>query len=162
MGRIRVAKRRRREAKTDYKLRLTLLKSNKPRIVVRTSNKYITVQAVESVAGQDAVKINMTSQNLVKEGLDKKFSGSLKSIPASYLTGLAFAKKCDAKTEYIIDLGMTRTLSGNRVFAVVKGLVDGGVNINVGEDVFPSEDRINGEHLSEDAKKAFKTLKEKL
>jgi len=69
----------------------------------------------------------------------------LKSVPAGYLTGLLFAKKL-AKGKHIVDLGMARTIGGSRVFAVVKGLVDGGVDINVDEKVFPAEDRLMGEH----------------
>lgn len=159
---LRTQKRRRKERKTDYKLRLTLLKSNKPRIVIRKTNKYFTLQVVESNQAQDKVTLGYSSKNLLKEGLDKSCAGSLKSIPAGYLTGLIFAKKLDKKTNYIIDLGMVRTISGNRIFAVVKGLVDGGANINTNDSVFPSEERINGEHLDAKVKEAFNKLKTKV
>ncbi len=160
--RLRTQKRRRRECKTDYKLRLNLLKSGVPRIVVRRTNKYYTAQIVESSEGQDKVIAGVTSQDLLKQGWDKKFEGSLKSIPAGYLTGLLLAKKVDAKQKYIVDLGMVRTQSGNRAFAVLKGLVDGGLNIPVNEKVFPSDERIAGEHLKDDVKKVISKVKEKL
>jgi len=162
MARIRIPKRRRRERKTDYKLRLNLLKSGNPRIVIRKTNKHFTVQAVESNEAQDKITLGLTSQVLLKEGLDKKYSGSLKSIPAGYLTGLLFAKKLGTKQEYIIDFGMTRTIPGNRTYSVLKGLIDGGAKIKTGETVFPTEERINGEHLKDDVKSAFNKLKEKL
>jgi len=82
--------------------------------------------------------------------------GSLKSIPAGYLTGLLFAKKLLGKfgsrrsevgRKYIVDLGMARAKKGGRVFAVVKGLVDGGLDIPVDERVFPSDKRLMGEHM---------------
>jgi len=159
---LRTQKRRRRENKTDYRLRLSLLKSEMPRIVVRRTNKYFIVQAVESKEAQDKVTHTVTSKDLLKEGLDKKFSGSLKSIPAAYLTGLLFAKKIGDKKEYILDLGMTRTLSGSRVYAVVKGLIDGGLNVRANEKIFPNDQRIAGEHLKDEVKSALYKLNEKL
>ena len=162
MARIRIPRRRRREGKTDYKLRLNLLKSGIPRIVIRKTNKYFLVQAIESNEAQDKVTAGLRSYALLKEGLDKKYSGSLKSIPAGYLTGLLFAKKLKNKQEYIADLGMTRTIPGNRIYSVLKGLIDGGAKIKAGETVFPSEERLNGEHLKEDTKATFNKLKEKI
>ena len=144
-------KRRRKENKTDYKLRTGLLKSGLARIVVRRTNKYFIVQAVESNESQDKVIATVTSKDLLKNGWDAKKGGSLKSIPAAYLTGLLLAKKV-GKGKFIVDLGMARTESGSRVFAVVKGLIDGGLDISADESVFPSEDRLNGEHLKDDVK----------
>lgn len=138
-------KRRRRENKTDYKARRLMLTSEIPRIVVRRTNKYFILQAVESHEAQDKVLATMTSKELLKNGWDVKAGGSLKSIPAGYLVGLLFAKKLKSG-KYIMDLGMARTLKGSRVFAVVKGLIDGGLNISADAKVFPSEERLNGEH----------------
>ena len=45
---MKTIRRRRLEHKTDYKARLGLLKSNMPKLVVRKSNRYITVQLVIS------------------------------------------------------------------------------------------------------------------
>jgi len=158
---LRTDKRRRSEGKTDYKLRFGLLKSGKQRIVIRRTNKYFIVQAVESQEAKDKVISSVTSKDLIKEGWDKKFEGSLKNVSAGYLTGLLAAKKF-GKKEFIIDLGMARTIDGNRLFSVVKGLFDGGVKINVNERVFPSEERINGEHLKEEVKSMISKLKAKL
>jgi large subunit ribosomal protein L18 len=158
---LRTMKRRRRENKTDYKLRLNLLKSGIPRVVVRRTNKYFVVQVVESNEAQDKVIAGVTSKDLLKNGWDAKAGGSLKSIPAGYLTGLLLAKKLK-KGKFIIDLGMARTLSGSRVFAVVKGLIDGGLEISADSKVFPSEERLNGEHLKDDVKAMISKVKEKL
>ena len=46
-------KRRRREGKTDYKARLAMLKSEKPRLVIRKSNRYLVVQIVGSEIAKD-------------------------------------------------------------------------------------------------------------
>jgi large subunit ribosomal protein L18 len=148
---LRTLKRRRRENKTDYKARRILLTSGLPRIVTRRTNKYFILQAVESHEAQDKVLATITSKELLKNGWDKKMGGSLKSIPAGYLTGLLMAKKLD-KRKYIMDLGMARTLKGSRIFSVVKGLIDGGLNIPANEVVFPSEERLNGEHLKDEVK----------
>ena len=161
MVRLRTQKKRRREAKTDYKLRLNLLKSEKPRIVIRRTNKYFIVQVVESHEAQDKILSTTTSKDLLKNGWDKKYEGSLKSIPAGYLTGLLVAKSLE-KGDYIIDLGMTRTIAGNRSYSVVKGLIDGGAKINANEKVFPKEERLNGEHTKEEIKVMIAKIKEKL
>ena len=163
---LKVLKRRRRESKTDYKLRLGLLKSGKARIVVRRTNKYFIVQAVESNEAQDKVLVGVSSRDLLKQGWEAKMAGSLKSLPAGYLTGLLFAKKVKEgkqDIEFLIDLGLNRTIHGNRIYAVVKGLVDGGLKVNVGsEKVFPSAERLAGEHLKPELKEMISKVKAKL
>jgi large subunit ribosomal protein L18 len=156
-----VPKRRRRENKTDYKARLIILKSGKTRIVIRKTNKYIIMQAIESNQSQDKVISGVTSKELVDNGWDKKFEGSLKSIPAAYLTGILMASKLDSKKEYILDIGMARNTKG-RIFAAAKGLVDGGLKINFGKDAAPKQERINGEHLEESVKNMINKVKLKL
>jgi large subunit ribosomal protein L18 len=155
-------KKRRRENKTDYKLRLKLLTSKKKRIVIRKTNKYFVIQLIESIESQDKIIAGITSAELMEKGFDKKFAGSLKSIPAGYLTGMLFAKKINNKEEYIIDLGMTRTIAKSRVFSVVKGLIDGGLKITANSKVFPPKERLEGQHLSKDVQEAFSKLKEKI
>jgi large subunit ribosomal protein L18 len=155
---LRTIKRRRKENKTDYKARRVLLTSGIPRIVIRRTNKYFIVQAIESEEAQDRVIATITSKDLIKSGWDVKAGGSLKSIPAGYLSGLLMAKKL-GKGKYIIDLGMARTIAGNRVFSVVKGLIDGGLDINADESVFPTEERLNGEHLKDEVKSIIAKVK---
>jgi len=157
---LRTVKRRRRENRTDYKARRILLTSGLPRIVVRRTNKYFILQAVESDEAQDKVLATITSKDLLKNGWTAK--GSLKSVPAGYLTGLLFAKKLGGKGKYIVDLGMARTLKGGRMFAVVKGLIDGGLDIPANEKVFPSEERLNGEYLNPEVKAMIVKVKERL
>jgi large subunit ribosomal protein L18 len=157
----RTIKRRRRENKTDYKLRLNLLKSNEKRIVIRTTNKYFIVSAVESRAAQDFVLKLVTSKDLLKQDWDVKSGGSLKSIPAGYLTGRLLAKEI-GRGKYIIDIGMARTHAGCRVFSVVKGLIDGGLEINAKNSIFPSEERLAGEHLKPELKQMIERVLAKL
>lgn len=158
---MRTVKRRRRQGKTDYKLRLTLLKANLPRIVIRRTNKYFSIQVVESNESKDKVIGCACSSELLKNGWDKKFSGSLKNVSAGYLTGLMLAKKIK-KGKFILDLGMARTIGGNRIYAVAKGLIDGGLDIPISEKVFPSNERLNGEHLKPEIKEMINKVKENL
>jgi len=160
---LRTMKRRRRENKTDYKLRLGLLKPGLKRIIIRKTNKYFIVQLVESVEAQDKVILSVSSKDLLKKGWGPKHQGSLKSIPAGYLTGILLAKKVGkSKEKFIIDLGLARTISGSRVFSVVKGLLDGGLNISADEKVFPKDNRLSGEHLKGELKSMITKVREKL
>lgn len=162
MSRLRISKRRRRESKTDYKSRLILLKSNKTRIAVRMSNNYITIQSIESTNAQDKVLKTISSKDLINYGWDKKFIGSLKSISACYLTGLLFASQVDKKQDYIVDFGMNKLMNGNRFYASLKGLIDGKLKIPHGEKIFPSSERLNGEHQSQEIQKMIKEVKSKI
>jgi len=158
---LRTQKKRRIKCKTDYQLRMGLLKSKTPRIVIRKTNKYIYAQVVETKEAQDFVKSTISSRDLIKEGWDKKYAGSLKSLPACYLTGLILAKKA-GKGKYIIDMGMIRNIKGSRVLAFVKGTIDGGLDINADKSAFPDEKRIMGEHLKPEIKAVINKIKSKL
>ena len=94
---MKTLKRRRREGKTDYLKRLKLLKSEKPRIVFRKTNKYIIGQYVKSEEARDKVIFNVVSKELFKYKWPKEFQGSLKSISASYLTGYLIGKEIKKK-----------------------------------------------------------------
>src|SRR3989344_786590 len=158
---MRTLKRRRREYKTDYKLRLSLLKSEKPRLVVRKTNKYIIIQVIESEEAKDKVLAGITSKELLENGWDKKFAGSLKSLPAAYLSGLLMAKKIKEKLkkpQVILDIGMTRHVKGSRMYAAAKGIIDGGVELNMSESVCPSKERLNGDHLDKNVAEMVKKI----
>jgi hypothetical protein len=53
-------------------------------------------------------------------------------------------------------------MHGNRLFSVLAGLIKGGVKISANEEVFPSKDRLNGEHLKDEVKKNIQNVKSKL
>lgn len=134
-----IPKRRRMEARTDYRARLALLKSEKPRLVIRKSNRYILAQVVESHSAQDRVVINATSKDLLSKGWPQEFKGSLKSLPAAYLLGLMIGKKAEVKTkEAILDLGMQRNVKKSRIYAVLKGVLDSGLAVPHSPDSLPS------------------------
>ncbi len=146
---MKVQKRRRRENKTDYGRRLKLLKSEKPRLVFRRTNKYVTAQYITSDEARDKAIVGISSSELLKYGWDKKAISGLKNITASYLTGYLIGKTIQKKKleQPIIDFGMLQSLHKTRVYAFLKGVIDSGVTISCKEEAFPEESRIKGEHL---------------
>jgi large subunit ribosomal protein L18 len=137
-------RRRRKSSRTDYKSRLALLKSEKPRLVVRKTNRYIIVQLVESEIAQDKVLTSVSSKELLSKQWPEKHKGSLKSIQAAYLTGFLLVKKLkQLPEESILDIGMHRNVHGGRIFAALKGAVDAGLKIPHNEKSFPSGERLN-------------------
>ena len=161
---MKVLKRRRREGRTDYMKRFKLLKSESPRIVFRKTNRYVIAQYIVSKEAQDKIEIGITSKELKKFGWPYEFEGSLKSIPASYLTGLLLGKEIGKKKlkTPIVDFGMTRVISKNRAFAFLKGIVDAGIKIKCDEEQFPEEERLQGKNMREDFSKTFKEIKSKI
>lgn len=161
---MKTLKRRRKEHKTDYLKRIKLLKSSSPRVVFKKTNKYIIAQYVKSKEAQDKVEMGISSKILIKYGWPKEFEGSLKSIPASYLTGLLIGKKILGKKleKPVADFGMIRVLHKNKAFAFLKGLKDSGIEIECKEEFFPNEDRIKGKHLKKDFSKIFEEIKLKI
>lgn len=159
-----VAKRRRREGKTDYLNRIKLLKGVTPRVVFRKTNKYIIAQYIPSKEAQDKAEFGITSKILLKYGWPKELEGSLKSMTAAYLTGYLFGKKILKKklTQPIVDFGMLRTLHKTKLYGFLKGLIDSGIKISCKEECFPEENRIQGKHLIEDFSKFFSQIKNKI
>ena len=136
-------RRRRQERKTDYKSRFNLLKSEKPRFVIRKTNRYILAQIVESDIAQDKVIAESSSKDLLSKGWPKEKSGSLKSLPAAYLTGFLLVKNLKTKVgEVILDLGLQRNIHGSRLYAALKGAVDAGLKISHNTEALPKMERI--------------------
>ncbi len=153
--------RRKRELKTNYRKRVGLLKSGSNRLVIRKSNKYITIQVVSYKAEGDVVVKSCSSQQLAALGW--KFSA--KNIPAAYLTGLLIAKNMSSEKDKvcIADFGLQVPLKGdNKLYAALKGVIDGGLSVKAGEGIFPSEDKLLGKNKSEDMQKAITDVKTKL
>jgi large subunit ribosomal protein L18 len=138
----RVAFRRRREGKTDYARRLAAVRSGKTRLVVRKSNASVYAQLIEFRPEGDLTLSSATGAEL--RGLGWK--GGLGNLPAAYLVGYLLAKKA-GKGEAILDIGMQRPAKGGRLFAVLKGAVDGGLEVPCDESAFPSPERIDGSHI---------------
>jgi len=154
--------RRKREGRTDYKVRLTLLKSRTPRLVIRKSNKHLLLQVVTYDPDGDHIVTTVTSKMLEKFG----WTRATANTPAAYLTGLLLAKRLkDAKKapeRMIVDIGLQKHRAGSRMYAAVKALCDAGIEVACGAEAFPSDARIAGTHLGEDAAKLFEVVKKKL
>jgi large subunit ribosomal protein L18 len=154
---MRSIRQRRLQAKTDYKARFGLLKSGQPRLVIRKTNKYILAQLVISKNAQDTVMASASSQELLAKGWPTKNKGSLKSLPAAYLTGVLIAKKVKKQiTNAIVDFGMQRNIHKSRLYAVVQGAIESGLTLPHNQSVLPIE------HLENHPLKQNLTLKEKI
>ena len=146
-AKYRVPFRRRSEGKTDYRLRLNLLLSKKPRLVVRKSLNNISAQIISYNERGDRVLVSAHTRELVKMG----YKGHCGNLPAAYLTGLLLGKKAlkEGYEEAILDIGLHGATKGAAVFAILKGTVDAGMDIPYGESILPEESRINGTHIKE-------------
>ena len=146
--RYRVPYRRRREKKTDYAARRVLATADRPRVVVRVSGKNILVQVVRSAIEGDYI-VAQTSSKELKKSYGWVASG--KNIPAAYLLGLLAGKKAKAAgvEHAILDMGLKRATAGNKVFAVVKGALDAGLDVPCDSDIIPPPERINGSVIAE-------------
>lgn len=148
---------RKREGKTDYKLRLKLVASGKPRFVVRSSLKNILIQVIEYHPDGDKVVAASSTAALKKLG----WKGNGRNTPAAYLTGMLAARKASEKNikEAILDIGLRSPIKGSIDYAALKGAVDGGLAIPHSKEVLPSEKRIKGEHVKNSQ---FEEMKQKI
>lgn len=150
--RYKVLPRRRKEGKTNYHSRKKLLKSNKNRLVIRASNNNIIIQIVKSNLGGDIILCSAISKELHKNYGWPLNTGNL---PAAYLTGYIAGIKAKKKNldNAILDLGII--CHSNRQLAAFKGVLDAGIDVPHKASFFPDgfEERINGSHIQEYAKK---------
>ena len=139
--------RRRKEGKTDYYQRTKLVISDRPRMVVRRTNRQIIIQLVSAGLEGDKTLVAASSKELARFG----YSGSTSNTPAAYLTGMLFAVKAlNANYQQaILDIGLNRATPGARVFAALKGAVTTGLDIPHGEAILPDEDRVKGVRIAE-------------
>lgn len=140
--------RRRASALTNYDKRLALLKSGLTRLVVRKTNRSIIAQLVGYKKDGDYIIASANSSEL------KKFEWMPHSnIPTAYLTGALLAKKAKDKNvgEAVLDIGVYKPVKYNVIFAAAKGCKDNGLKLK--ENIEFDEDRLNGKHISEYAKK---------
>ncbi|CAI0459456.1 unnamed protein product [Linum tenue] len=164
--RFQVKYKRRRDGKTDYRARIRLInqdknKYNTPkyRFVVRFSNKDVVAQIIHSTIAGDHVMAAAYSHELSRYGLEVGHT----NYAAAYCTGLLLARRVlkmlELDEEYqgnveasgedytvepadrrpfraLLDVGLVRTTTGNRVFGALKGALDGGLDIPHSEKRF--------------------------
>lgn len=125
----------------------------KYRFVVRFSNKDITAQILSASISGDIVLAAAYSHELPRYGLEV----GLTNYAAAYCTGLLLARRvlkmlemddeyegnveatgedfsvepADSRRPFraLLDVGLVRTTTGNRVFGALKGALDGGLDI---------------------------------
>jgi large subunit ribosomal protein L18 len=159
--RYRVHFRRRREGRTDYRVRLKLLKSGRLRAVVRFSERRVRVSLVEYDPAGDRV---LATADSVELGGIEFPTGSLSSTPAAYLTAYlaGLRAKAGGREEAVLDVGIRRPTSGGRLAAALKGLLDAGLEIPHGDSGFPTADRLEGSHLPKKLPQPLAIYRDKL
>lgn len=132
--------------KTDYKKRLQLVKSRELRLVVRKAIKNLQAQIVEYNEKGDKVILTASTKELVKKynlGIPRS------NLPSAYLLGLLIGRKSLKRgiKKVILDIGMYRNVKGTKIYGVLKGALDSGLNIPHSKEALPSNDRISGKHI---------------
>ena len=151
--------RRRREGRTDYRARLRLLKSGKPRLVIRKSSNNMSCQLVSHQTKGDQTLANVNVKKL--QSLGWKAHGG--SIPAAYLVGYLCGLEGKRKgvKAAVADLGVQTSTKQSRLYAALMGAVDSGLEVPHSAEVFPSKERASGKHISQYAAKLKKEQPEK-
>ncbi|WP_436931627.1 50S ribosomal protein L18 [Halosimplex halobium] len=142
-----VPMRRRREARTDYHQRLRLLKSGKPRLVARKSNRHVTAQLITTGPSGDETVASAHSSDLEEYGWEAPTG----NMPAAYLTGVlaGLRAKEAGLDEAVLDIGLNSPTPGSKVFAVQEGAIDAGLDVPHNDSVLADWSRTRGEHIAE-------------
>lgn len=141
---------RRRNQQTDYVQRLALLKSDRPRLVIRRHLSNIHIQIIKFDDGDKTV-VEVVSKSLRKYG----WKGHGGNLPAAYLVGYlagATALKKNVK-EANVDVGLHMSANASALFAAAAGAKDSGLLVPLGKEAIPKMDRVSGKHVAEYAKK---------
>jgi len=135
--------------------------TQKYRLVARVTCSKVIAQVTYATIQGDQVLASADSTELRRFGLE----AGLSNYAAAYATGLLVARRLLKKTQLdslypgnktingedynveetgekrpfkaVLDVGLTRTTTGNRVFAVLKGATDGGLDIPHSTKRFP-------------------------
>ncbi|HSA73035.1 MAG TPA: 50S ribosomal protein L18 [Nitrososphaeraceae archaeon] len=140
--------RRIRERKTNYRKREKLLVGRKDFVTVNVSDQNISAQLIRPELLGDKVMASVHSNELLSYG----WKGSRKNIPSCYLVGLLLGKKCLQKKISSAILYIGKRHFTTKIAACLKGLSEAGLELPYSEDILPSEDRIQGNHIADYAK----------
>ena len=141
--------RRIREGKTNYRKREKLLIGKQDFVTVNVSDENVSAQLIRPDLLGDKVMASVHSNELLSYG----WKGSRKNIPSCYLVGILLGKKCLQKkiTRAILYIGKRHFTT--KIAACLKGLSEAGLEMPFSENIIPSEQRIQGNHIAEYAKK---------
>ena len=140
--------RRIRERKTNYRKREKLLVGKKDFVTVNVSDQNISAQLIRPDLLGDKVMASVHSNELLSYG----WKGSRKNIPSCYLVGLLLGKKCLQKKISSAILYIGKRHFTTKIAACLKGLSEAGLEMPFSENILPSEDRIQGNHIADYAK----------
>ena len=147
--------------RTNYRKRLKLLLGDKPRLVIRKSSKSIEASLVRYGAKGDIIVADARSSILNKFGWH--VDGG--NMPSAYLVGYLIGKKAKEKgIDYAVpDIGLNASIKGSRIYALISGALDAGLNLPQDKEMLPIKDRLNGTHIAKYAEliKKNKSLFEK-
>jgi Ribosomal protein L18 len=141
--------RRIREKKTNYRKREKLLVGKRDFVTVNVSDQNISAQLIRPDLLGDKVMASVHSNELLSYG----WKGSRKNIPSCYLVGLLLGKKCLQKKISSAILYIGKRHFTTKIAACLKGLSEAGLEMPFSENILPSEDRIQGNHIADYAKK---------
>jgi len=112
----------------------------------------MSAQIVKAKTTGDEVIASANSSQLTKTYGWKADCGNL---PVAYLTGLLCGHRAVAHgiKKAVLDIGLQLPSRGARVFAVLKGILDAGVEVPHEKEMLPDEKRVEGQHIVDYAKK---------
>jgi len=152
---------RRKDGKTDYRMRLALLKSGKPRVVVRRSLRNIRVQFADYDEKGDHIIASAIGTELQNK---YQWKHSISTTPAAYLTGLLAAQRAKEAgvSDSVLDIGRQVPVKGGKVFAALQGVLDAGISCPCSKEKLPAKDRVLGSHLDKKLADEITQIKEKI
>ena len=154
--RYHVAFKRRINGKTDYYMRRSMILSKVPRLVTRCSLRHVTTQLVESYPEGDKTLVAAHSKELTS---DFGWNAPCGNVPTAYLTGFLLGHRALSLgiQHAILDIGLQKPSIGARIFAVLKGAEDAGLDVPCDKKILPDDSRARGEHIASYAKQLLES-----
>ncbi|MFB6087303.1 MAG: 50S ribosomal protein L18 [Haloarculaceae archaeon] len=123
-----------------------MLKSGKPRLVARVSNKHVRAQLITPGPQGDETHAAASSEDLAEYGWEAPTG----NLPSAYLTGYLVGMRAveAGLDEAVLDIGLNTATPGNKVFAVQEGAIDAGLDIPHNDSVLADWSRTRGEHIA--------------
>jgi large subunit ribosomal protein L18 len=135
--------------KTNYRKRQALLVSRRDFVTIKITNQNVIAQVLKPEIRGDIVRVSTHSRELRRYG----WKGSLNSLPACFLVGLVLGRKALEKGVDKAILYIGNKAFTSRIAACMKGIVQAGINIPISSESYPTEHRLNGQHIAEFALK---------
>lgn len=128
-----------------------MILSRVPRLVTRGSLKHMVTQLMAAEPEGDRVLTSAHSSELSENFGWRAPRGNTST---AYLTGLLAGHRALSKgvRNAILDIGLQEPSAGARVFAVLRGALDAGLEVPHSKEVLPDESRVRGEHVASYAK----------